>query len=89
MQSAGEERSTGWNSSYKMYSHKMSTNIMALLFICTCSGNEEVSVVCHKHTAAIAGCAGPGKSMCQFYIQHENHAQLCSTRIYESSMSGY
>ena len=64
MQSAGEERSTGWNSSYKMYSHKMSTNIMALLFICTCSGNEEVSVVCHKHTAAIAGCAGPGKSMC-------------------------
>ena len=38
--------------------------VLALLFICTCSGNEEVSVVCHKHTAAIAGCAGPGKSMC-------------------------
>ena len=64
MQSAGEERSRGWNSSYKMYLHKMCTNVMVHLFICTCSGNEEVSVSCHKHTTVGDGCAGPGKSVC-------------------------
>ena len=48
----------------KIYSHTMCTNVMVHLLICTCSVNEEVSAVCHKHTAAGDGCAGPGKSVC-------------------------